>query len=123
MIIQSPSLGNIFSLKGDLETTTAHAKAHCVHVYVIFLGGCLGIDIFWIEAAGEGDGRVMEWTGGVCVVEDGDVDGYFAASTGTDVGCKGAETGVSVYYFVWNEEGACGWTGWGGGWIGEVFAA
>ena len=87
MIIQSPSLGNVFGLEGDLETTTAHAKTHCVHVDVIVFGCCLGIDVLGIEAAGEGDCGIMEGAGGIGVVEYGDIDGYFAASTGTDIGC------------------------------------
>ena len=122
MIIQSSPLGNILRLKRDLKTTASHPETHCVHVYVVFFGRCLGINVLGIESAGEGDGRIVEGTGGVCVVEDGDVDSDFAATTGSDVGCQGTETGVSVYYFVGDEERAGCWAGRCGGGISEVFA-
>ena len=54
---------------------------------MVFFCRGLGIDVLGIESAGEGDRGIMEGSKGVCVVEDGDVDGYFAPATGSDVGC------------------------------------
>jgi len=84
---------------------------------------CQRIFILWVNVPVERDRGIVERTWGVGVMEYGHVHGYFSAATGTDVGGEGAETGVGVYDFVGDEEGAGGGTGRGEGWIREVFAA
>ena len=87
MIIQSSPLGNILCLKRNLQTTTSHAKSHGIHVNMVWFRRCKSIFVFRIDIPVKGDGGVVEGTRGVDVVEDGDVHGYFSATTGTDVGC------------------------------------
>ena len=84
-------------------------------------GQCVGV--FGIYSPIERDGRIMEGSWGVDVMEYRYVDGYFPSPSGTDVGCQCAESGVSVYYFIGDEETSGRWT-WGIVMrIGEILAA
>src|SRR4051812_47358633 len=71
LVVESPCLVDVTRLEGNLETTAAHAKGHCVHVYVVRKRGarmCLNILRVGITL---GNGGINEGPRGIGVMKNG----------------------------------------------------
>lgn len=104
LVIHFPAFLDILSLESDLQTAAAHSKGHCIHVYMILLGSSAPhVVVFRPLVKVIIHGGIIKRPRRLLISEDGDIDLYFAAATGSDVRRKGWKAYVRVGDFVRDE--------------------
>src|SRR4051794_17829521 len=106
-IIQSTRFVNGACLKGYLKTTTAHAKAHSIHVHksLFEIGALFGTDERCLD--GVDQGRVYEPLGCIDVLKDGQINGHLTTSSQSNVSGECGEPRMVIDDRVGQIERSC----------------